>query len=182
MTGRFGQSFGRLLVYGKAGAAWEDERHVAQAIFPQVDLLLADNNRWGWTLGVGLEYAFTPAWSGKVEYNYLNFSDKQLAFNDGLGNSANAGLSQNLNIVKWASITSWGRIRQPALLWSTWVKAVFKAPPPSDWRIEAGARYWVSSGRKQLDLTGLRNASFLLSGSSRERRWSGGRFCAARSS
>src|SRR5262249_10848138 len=59
LTGRFGQSFGKLLVYGKAGAAWDVESHVAQAIFPQVDLFFADNNRWGWTLGVGLEYAFT---------------------------------------------------------------------------------------------------------------------------
>ena len=165
LTGRFGQSFGRLLVYGKAGAAWEDERHVAQAIFPQVDLLLADNNRWGWTLGVGLEYAFTPAWSGKVEYNYLNFSDKQLAFNDGLGNSANAGLSQNLSIVKMGFNYKLGADPTASIApGPMWIKApVFKAPPPSDWRIEAGARYWVSSGRKQLDLAGLRNANFLLS-------------------
>jgi opacity protein-like surface antigen len=85
LTGRFGQSFGGLLVYGKAGAVWDVESHVAQAIAPKVDLFFADNNRWGWTLGVGLEYAFTPAWSGKVEYDYLNFADKQLAFNNGLG-------------------------------------------------------------------------------------------------
>jgi opacity protein-like surface antigen len=166
LTGRFGQSFGRLLVYGKAGAAWDVERRVAQAIFPQVDLLLADNNRWGWTLGVGLEYAFTPAWSGKVEYNYLNFADRQIAFSDGLGNSANAGLSQNLSIVKMGFNYKLGAdpIASSAAPGPMWVKTpVLKAPAPSDWTIEAGARYWVSSGRKQLDLAGLRDPNFLLS-------------------
>jgi opacity protein-like surface antigen len=155
LTGRFGQSFGRLLVYGKAGAAWDVERHVAQAIVPQVDLFSADNNRWGWTLGVGLEYAFTPAWSGKVEYNYLNFADKQLAFNNGLGNLANAGLSQNLSLVKMGFNYKLGAdpTASSGGPGPMWVKApVFKAPAPSDWTIEAGARYWVSSGRKQLDL------------------------------
>jgi opacity protein-like surface antigen len=39
---------------------------------------------------------------------------------------------------------------------------VFKLPPPSDWTIEAGARYWLSSGRKQLDLANS-EANFLLS-------------------
>src|SRR5262249_14140859 len=123
------------------------------------------NNRWGWTLGVGLEYAFTPAWSGKVEYNYLNFADKQLAFNNGLGNAANAGLSQNLSLVKMGFNYKLGAdpTASSAAPGPTWVKAlVFKAPAPSDWTIEAGARYWVSSGRKQLDLFGLPSSTNLL--------------------
>jgi opacity protein-like surface antigen len=153
LTGRFGQSFGGLLIYGKAGAAWDVESHVAQAIAPKVDLFFADNNRWGWTLGVGLEYAFTPAWSGKVEYDYLNFADKQLAFNNGFGNSA--GLSQNLSIVKMGFNYKLGvdPTASSAAPGPMWVKTpVLKAPALSDWTIEAGARYWVSSGRKQLDL------------------------------
>jgi opacity protein-like surface antigen len=164
LTGRFGQTLGKVLVYGKAGAAWDDESHVAQAIAPRVDLLFADNTRWGWTLGVGLEYAFTPAWSGKVEYNYLNFADKQLAFN---GDSVNAGLSQNLSIVKMGFNYKLGvdPTASSAAPGPMWVKApVLKAPAPSDWTIEAGARYWVSSGRKQLDLFGSpASANLLLS-------------------
>src|SRR5262249_28168114 len=161
LTGRFGQSFGRVLVYGKAGAAWDVERHAQQAIFTQINQFVADNSRWGWTLGVGLEYALTPAWSGKVEYNYLNFADKQLAFNDGLGNSANAGLSQNLSIVKMGFNYKLGAdpTASSAAPGPMWVKTpILKAP---DWTIEAGGRYWVSSGRKQLDLAAVRNANFL---------------------
>jgi outer membrane immunogenic protein len=29
--------------------------------------------RWGWTVETGVEYAFSPAWSVKLEYDYLNF-------------------------------------------------------------------------------------------------------------
>ena len=31
------------------------------------------DTRWGWTAGTGIEYAFTLHWSGKIEYNYLDF-------------------------------------------------------------------------------------------------------------
>jgi opacity protein-like surface antigen len=155
LTGRLGQSFGNLLVYGKGGAAWDDEDHVA--INRTNSRLAGTDTRWGWTVGAGLEYAFTPAWSGKVEYDYLSFANTSIAMNDGAGNGSSVGMSQNINIVKMgfnyklgADPTASPYLAAPAPIW---VKApVFKAPPPSDWTIEAGARYWVSTGRKQQDL------------------------------
>jgi opacity protein-like surface antigen len=158
LTGRLGLTFGNLLVYGKGGAAWDSERHQASsgASGPTTLVFSGDDTRWGWTVGLGLEYAFTPAWTGKVEYDYLNFANKAVAFNDGLGNSSSVGLSQNVNIVKMGFnyklgtdplATFPGAASPPP-----WIKApVLKAPQLSDWSIEAGARYWVSSGRKQLD-------------------------------
>ena len=32
-----------------------------------------DATRWGWMVGVGIEYAFTNNWSVKTEYNHLDF-------------------------------------------------------------------------------------------------------------
>jgi hypothetical protein len=36
----------------------------------------------GWSVGLGVEYAFSPAWSGKVEYDYLNFNNKSIGLRD----------------------------------------------------------------------------------------------------
>src|SRR5262249_9191412 len=115
-------------------------------------------------VGVGLEYAFTPAWSGKIEYDYLNFSNALVAFDGPFGNSSNVGLSQNLSIVKMGFNYKLGADPSPAsdVRVPMWVKApVLKAPPPSDWTVEAGGRYWVSSGRKQLDLFGFTSSRIL---------------------
>ena len=32
-----------------------------------------DATRWGWMVGVGIEYALTNNWSLKAEYNHLDF-------------------------------------------------------------------------------------------------------------
>jgi opacity protein-like surface antigen len=157
LTGRLGLTFGNLLVYGKGGAAWDSEQHQANVGFANPrEIFSGDDTRWGWTLGLGLEYAFTPAWSGRIEYDYINFANTTVALNDGLGNTSNVGLSQSLNVVKMGFNYKIGADplapaygASPAPIW---VKApIFKAPP-SDWTIEAGTRYWLSSGRKQLDL------------------------------
>jgi opacity protein-like surface antigen len=158
LTGRAGVTFDRLLVYGKGGAAWDVERHqAAPDIRELVNIFTSDDTRWGWTVGLGLEYAFSPAWSGKVEYDYLNFANKKVAFSDGLGNTSSVGLSQSVNLVKIGFNYKLGADPTAgfpvALSLPMWVKApVLQAPSPSAWRIEAGARYWVSSSRKQLDL------------------------------
>jgi opacity protein-like surface antigen len=158
VTGRFGETFGNLLVYGKGGGAWDREEHTAvQGLGAPTTIFSGSGTRWGWTVGAGLEYAFTPAWSGKVEYDYLSFSSANIGMGDGFGNASNVGISQGLSVVKMGFNYKLGA--DPAAGASAaapvpiWVKApVFKAPPPSDWTIEAGARYWVSGGRKQYDL------------------------------
>jgi opacity protein-like surface antigen len=167
LTGRLGLTFGNLLVYGKGGAAWDRERH--QAVPGQVgpiNIYSGDETRWGWTVGLGLEYALTPAWTGKVEYDYMEFGNKTIAFSDGLGNASNVGLSQNLNVVKMGFNYKLGADPTASFAGAAslplWVKApVLKAPQASDWSIEAGPRYWVSSGRKQLDLAAPGNANQL---------------------
>jgi opacity protein-like surface antigen len=159
LTGRAGESFGNLLVYSKGGATWANENHAAQGTLDPVNIFSGSTFRWGWTAGLGLEYAFTPAWSGRVEYDYLSFGNTAISLNNASGNQSNVGLSQNLSVVKMgfnykigADLTAGANVSAAV---PTWVKApVFKVAPPSDWTIETGARYWVSSGRKQQDLNG----------------------------
>ena len=41
----------------------------------------SDKNRVGWTVGTGLEWAFWQNWSAKVEYDYLDFGNRNVAIN-----------------------------------------------------------------------------------------------------
>jgi outer membrane immunogenic protein len=84
LTGRFGVDLDRTLVYLKAGGAWMRESstisNVALPPLPGAFSSSISNNRYGWTLGGGLEYAFAPHWSAKLEYDYMDFGTKRYNF------------------------------------------------------------------------------------------------------
>ncbi len=68
---RLGYASGYWLPYITGGLAFGKPR-VSQ--FDSVgDVTIGTNaNHWGWTVGAGLEFALTGAWTAKLEYNYLN--------------------------------------------------------------------------------------------------------------
>jgi outer membrane immunogenic protein len=74
-TGRLGLSFDRLLVYGKGGFVFAKVDHSATDFEDPEESVSFDKTRTGWTAGGGLEYAFTPNWSAKIEYLYMDFGD-----------------------------------------------------------------------------------------------------------
>ena len=70
--GRLGGSFGNMLVYGTAGAAYAGlDNHVAGDDTSASDSF--DNGRWGWTAGAGLEVGMTKNVSLRAEYRYSDF-------------------------------------------------------------------------------------------------------------
>jgi outer membrane immunogenic protein len=88
LGGRFGYAWDRVLLYGKAGGAWAHDKYsvfsnktfavgngvptpVTVTSGTEVDEAIV--NRFGYMLGVGVEYALTPHWSVKAEYEYLDF-------------------------------------------------------------------------------------------------------------
>ncbi len=84
VTGRIGQALGpdgRTLVYGKGGVAFAHDhldvsvnnQFIGPAAFAPPSTIQSSATQTGWTVGVGVEQALTPAWSVKVEYDYLNF-------------------------------------------------------------------------------------------------------------
>jgi outer membrane immunogenic protein len=79
VAGRVGIAANQALFYVKGGGAWADDRFfvsssaVVGTLPPGSPLQLSDNTRWGWMVGVGVEYAFTSNWSVKAEYNHLDF-------------------------------------------------------------------------------------------------------------
>lgn len=102
IAGRLGFALDHLLIYGKAGAAWTDDKY--NIVTPTAGLPLvfgANETRWGWMLGAGLEYAFTDAWSAKVEYNYMNFGSRGIRFSDTTGLVfVDTSISQHSSVVK----------------------------------------------------------------------------------
>jgi outer membrane immunogenic protein len=78
VTGRVGYAWDRVLVYGKGGVAWANEDH-SQA-FNGVQVSSTSSTHVGWTVGLGLEYAFGNNWSAKIEYDYIDLGTKNIGF------------------------------------------------------------------------------------------------------
>jgi outer membrane immunogenic protein len=106
LAARFGYTWDRWMLYGKAGAAWAHDKYSLDAVrggSPQVLSLNGNETRTGWMVGVGLEYAFLSNWSAKLEYNYMDFGNKTVAlagFFDAASSPATADIDQQIHIVK----------------------------------------------------------------------------------
>jgi hypothetical protein len=73
----------RWLAYGKAGTAYEHTDFTASAAsaLPLAFGATGSDNRTGWTVGGGLEWAISDSWSIKGEYDYLDFGSRSLVLN-----------------------------------------------------------------------------------------------------
>ncbi len=76
VRGRVGYAFSNVLVYGTLGLAFGGGR---------VELGGASESRahTGWTAGAGMEVALTRAWSARVEYLYVDLSDRPYGLTGG---------------------------------------------------------------------------------------------------
>jgi len=109
IAARVGVAVERSLLYVKGGAAWVHEKHhigTHDPRFPNDPDFNFDattsQTRWGWTIGGGVEYAFAQNWSGKIEYNYLDFGKDQVSFTFSPPQFFGAAgtLQQNMHVVK----------------------------------------------------------------------------------
>jgi hypothetical protein len=171
LTGRVGfvtGGQGHALIYAKAGGAWLQERIdvTTNWLLPPVSTGF-DGMRWGWTAGVGVEKALTPAWSFRLEYDYANFGNVNVAtpasyrqvlppFNTYVATAGGtSSVSQNLHTVKVGLNYKVGED-----LYARWepsasdyhLRGTTDAGYVPDAEIEIGGRTWYSSGRFQKDL------------------------------
>ena len=79
LTGRVGHSWDKWLAYAKAGAAWADDKYTST----YTPGWTGSETRSGWTLGVGLEWAYADNWSARLEYDYFDFGTSNVAFTGG---------------------------------------------------------------------------------------------------
>jgi outer membrane immunogenic protein len=84
VTGRVGASIDRALIYFKGGGAWGRESEtISNVALAPLATAFSSNlsvNRYGWTIGMGIEYAFLPNWSAKIEYDFIDFGTKLYNF------------------------------------------------------------------------------------------------------
>ncbi|UPU01355.1 outer membrane beta-barrel protein (plasmid) [Bradyrhizobium barranii subsp. apii] len=165
-TGRIGYAFGALghtLAYLKGGVAWQNNRSDVFNNFegggPQ-EKTHFDYGRVGGTIGLGVEQALTPAWSVKIEYDYLHFGGPSVATPPTVQDPPFAilpanttGLSSNYHVGKIGLNYHFGADpwtqRSDAPLYA---KAPAGAPPIAyapGWSFEGGSRLWLSRGRFQ---------------------------------
>jgi outer membrane immunogenic protein len=80
ITGRLGYAFGRALLYVEGGAAWELVDYRASTTMIGTAYRASDD-RPGWTIGGGGEYAFTDRLSAFVEYSHYDFGTERITLN-----------------------------------------------------------------------------------------------------
>jgi len=69
VRGRIGYAFNNILLYGTGGLAFGELKGQAFGVSES-------HSSVGWTAGVGAEFALNQNWSAKVEYLYVDLSDK----------------------------------------------------------------------------------------------------------
>jgi len=80
VTARLGVAMDRMLAYVKGGAAWERDHYALQIIATGQDFSTANETRGGYTVGLGLEYAFSNCVTGFAEYDYYGFGTRTITF------------------------------------------------------------------------------------------------------
>jgi outer membrane immunogenic protein len=102
VTGRVGYGFDHWLLYGKGGAAWASDKYSLTGAFLAVPYDLEGlESRFGWTAGVGIEWAVWDNWSLKLEYDYYGFGSSSVTFNDAINAvTGPASISQTTQVVK----------------------------------------------------------------------------------
>lgn len=108
LAARFGYTWDRWMLYGKAGFAWAHDKYSFAGIILGTPVVIGDSEtRTGWMLGVGVEHAFWNNWSAKLEYNYMDFGNERvtlagLALNPNLTvpTSSTVDIDQRIHVVK----------------------------------------------------------------------------------
>jgi alpha/beta superfamily hydrolase len=96
VAARLGFAFDRTMILVKAGGAWAHDKHEMISFITPFVTIRADETRYGWMFGTGVEHAFFGNWSAKVEYDYLDLGTRSLHF-PGLAGLV-IGLHENVEI------------------------------------------------------------------------------------
>jgi len=94
VRGRLGFAADRTLFYVAGGAAFVS----SETSIPTTGISVGgDDTRVGWTVGAGIDYAFTNNWFTGLEYRYSQFESKSLVYPIPVLNLGTIGLKQDLS-------------------------------------------------------------------------------------
>jgi outer membrane immunogenic protein len=83
LTGRLGYAIDRTLLYGKAGFAWADEQFSTTGLYLGTPFdIEGPAGRFAWTVGAGVEWAFSDYWAVRLEYDFYDFGNHGVTFID----------------------------------------------------------------------------------------------------
>ncbi len=107
--GRIGYTSGPWLAYATGGLAWMGERFINTPAVGDDEKHI--NVRLGWVAGAGVEYAFAPHWSVRLEYLYSQYERANVRFPSGTQYSSTLDFQQiriGLNRkVDWPGSPNW---------------------------------------------------------------------------
>jgi outer membrane immunogenic protein len=94
------------MFYGKGGAAWARDQYAFSATAVIIDGFTfspafnetGSDTRFGWTAGTGIEWAFAPAWSARVEFDYYGFGPRTVTLFDATTSMSSGPISVKQNI------------------------------------------------------------------------------------
>jgi outer membrane immunogenic protein len=81
ITGKFGYAWDRVLLYAKGGGAWVATASPSISIAgggPASFSSVNNTTTSTWTVGFGLEWAFSGNWSARAEYDYIALPNQSL--------------------------------------------------------------------------------------------------------
>jgi high affinity Mn2+ porin len=85
--GRVGYAAGPWLAYATGGLAFAGERFLNTPAIGSDEKIM--HTRLGWAAGGGVEYAFAPHWSARLEYLYSRFESADIRFPSGTRYTSN---------------------------------------------------------------------------------------------
>ncbi len=104
MTGRLGcAGWSNWLVYFKGGAAWTHHEASSTLTTPAgavISTSSGSEDRTGYLVGGGVEWAFLRNWSAKLEYNYLDFGTDTVTRNTSTGETNLRDVKLDMNVFK----------------------------------------------------------------------------------
>lgn len=112
VTARIGYAFDNVLLYAKGGGAMAGDRFNVTGSFMDMPFGFEGlQDRVGWTIGAGVEWAFSPHWSTSIEYNYYGFGRRTVAMLDNSNEfMGTVDVGQNIQVVKvGVNFHVWGR-------------------------------------------------------------------------
>jgi outer membrane immunogenic protein len=102
LTARIGYAFDNVLLYARGGAALAGDKYEFSGSFTGLPFDFNGNdNRFGWVVGGGVDWAFTPHWSVNLEYDYYQFGHGNVMMIDQINAfSGVVDVRQNVQLVK----------------------------------------------------------------------------------